>query len=105
MVRAAALTHAGPARALLCGRAELQGRVDRAEAALRSMGFGDVRVRHAGDTARIEVPLADLPRAIELADRLVGELKGVGYRRVTLDLEGLRSGNLNDALAVDGGRR
>jgi len=73
-------------------------KVDRAEAAVRSLGFTDVRVRHYDDTARIEVPSADLSRAVERADELVSALTSLGYRYVTLDLEGLRSGNLNGAL-------
>jgi uncharacterized protein len=77
---------------------EVLGRVDRAEQAVRSLGFGDVRVRHYGDTARVEVPRSDLPAAVELADELDRALRAIGYRHVTLDLAGLRSGNLNDAL-------
>ena len=73
-------------------------KVDRAEAAVRSLGFTDVRVRHYDDTARIEVPSADLSRAVDRADELVSALTSLGYRYVTLDLEGLRSGNLNGAL-------
>ena len=73
----------------------LLGRVDRAEAAVRALGFRDVRVRHYDDTARIELPAADLVRAATIADRLVDAVTGAGYRYVTLDLAGLRSGNLN----------
>ncbi len=76
----------------------LLGRIDRAEAALRGLGFVDVRVRHYDDTARIELPTADLARACELADSIVAAVTGAGYRYVTLDLAGLRSGNLNGAL-------
>lgn len=71
-------------------------RVDRAEAALHSLGFRQVRVRHYDDTARIEVDLVDLPDVIARRDAIVGAVKAVGYRYVTLDLEGFRSGNLND---------
>jgi pyridinium-3,5-biscarboxylic acid mononucleotide sulfurtransferase len=74
------------------------GRIDRAEAALHALGFGAVRVRHYGDTARIEVPLADLPAVVERRAAVVGAVRGAGYRYVTVDLEGLRSGNLNAAL-------
>jgi uncharacterized protein len=74
-------------------------RLDRAEAALRALGFADLRVRHYDDTARIEVPAPELVRAAEQAERIVAELCGLGYRYVTLDLAGLRSGNLNAALA------
>ncbi len=73
--------------------------VDRAEAAVREHGFRDVRVRHLGDTARIEVPAEDLVRAAELAPELTEELHQLGFRYVTLDLAGLRSGNLNGALS------
>lgn len=81
---------------------EVLGRVDRAEQAVRALGFGDVRVRHYGDTARIEVPRVDLGAAVEQADELDRALRAIGYRHVTLDLAGLRSGNLNDALRTTG---
>ncbi|MFV0524218.1 MAG: ATP-dependent sacrificial sulfur transferase LarE [Acidimicrobiales bacterium] len=70
-------------------------RVDRAERALRHLGFDDVRVRHYDDTARIEVPRSRLGDAVEAADELVEAVTAAGYRYVTLDLAGLRSGNLN----------
>ena len=73
------------------------GLVERAEAALRLLGFGVLRVRHYGDTARIEVPLEDLPRllAAGVRERVIEGVQQAGYRRVTVDLEGFRSGNLN----------
>ncbi|HEV3365105.1 MAG TPA: ATP-dependent sacrificial sulfur transferase LarE [Acidimicrobiia bacterium] len=74
-------------------------RVGRAEAAVRALGFADVRVRHYGDLARLEVPLADLPRILERRDEVVRALRGAGYLYATVDLEGLRSGNLNAALS------
>lgn len=73
--------------------------VEKAERVLRRLGFCAVRVRHYGDTARIEVPLEDLPRLLEQREEAVIGLRAVGYRYVTVDLEGLRSGNLNAALA------
>jgi uncharacterized protein len=73
---------------------ELLGRVGRAEAALRRLGFGQVRVRHYGDTARLELDRAELSRAVELREEVVAALHRAGYRYVTLDLEGFRSGNL-----------
>lgn len=73
-------------------------RVERAEAALRQLGFGAMRVRHYDDTARIEVPLDDLGRVLDLRSEVVDAVTSAGYRYVTLDLEGLRSGNLNAAL-------
>lgn len=69
--------------------------VDRAEAALRRLGFRQLRVRHYDDTARIELDLADLPAALEQREQLVEAVRRAGYRYVTLDLEGFRSGNLN----------
>lgn len=72
--------------------------VERAEAALRRLGFTDLRVRHYGETARVELPLGDLERAIERRSEVVTAVRAAGYRAVTLDLEGLRSGNLNAAL-------
>ena len=79
------------------------GRVERGEELLHSLGFAVVRVRHFGETARVEVPVADLPRLLEpgTRERVVTGLKAVGYRIVTVDLEGFRSGNLNRLL--DGG--
>lgn len=74
-------------------------RVDRAESALRRLGFDEVRVRHYDDTARIEVPPAELGRVVEAADAVVAAVTGAGYRYVTLDLAGFRSGNLNQALS------
>ena len=71
-------------------------RVDRAEAALRQLGFRQLRVRHYDETARLEIDLVEIGSVLEHRERIVSALKGVGYRYVTLDLEGFRSGNLND---------
>ena len=73
----------------------LLSQLDRAEAALRRLGFGQLRVRHYDDTARLEVPLDDLPAVLERREAVVQAVRGQGYRYVTLDLEGFRSGNLN----------
>lgn len=73
----------------------LLSQLDRAEAALRRLGFRELRVRHYGDTARLEVPIADLNEVIEQRAAVVGAVRAQGYRYVTLDLEGFRSGNLN----------
>ncbi len=78
----------------------LLGRVERAEAALKLLGFAAVRVRHYGDTARLEVPLDQLTAVVEQRERIVAVVKDSGYSYVTLDLEGLRSGNLNAALSL-----
>jgi uncharacterized protein len=71
-----------------------------AESALRRLGFKELRVRHYGDLARIELGAGELARAVAEADHVVAGVKRAGYRYVTLDLEGLRSGNLNQALAL-----
>ena len=57
-------------------------------------------MRHAGEVARIEVPIADLTAIAERHDEVVAAVRGAGYKRVTLDLEGLRSGNLNADLPL-----
>ena len=73
----------------------LLSQLDRAEAALRRLGFRELRVRHYGDTARLEVPLTDLASVVERRAAVVDAVRAQGYRYVTLDLEGFRSGNLN----------
>ena len=70
-------------------------RVERAEAALRALGFTQLRVRHYGDTARIEVDVEDLAAVVERRADVVAGVRAAGYRYVTVDLEGFRSGNLN----------
>jgi uncharacterized protein len=73
--------------------------VEGAELALKRMGFPEIRVRHYEDSARIEVPTDALSRVVEMREQVVLAVKQAGYRYVTLDLEGLRSGNLNQALS------
>jgi uncharacterized protein len=74
--------------------------VERAEAGLKALGFPDVRVRHYGDAARIEVPTERLGEAVTQHEAVVAAVRAAGYSYVTLDLEGLRSGNLNAALGL-----
>ena len=69
--------------------------VDQAEAALRDLGLAVVRVRHHGDTARVEVAPPDLPTAFELRDSVAARLRSLGYAHVSLDLEGYRTGSMN----------
>jgi uncharacterized protein len=69
---------------------EILSQVERAEDVLVELGFAQFRVRHHGQVARIELPEQDLPRAVELRDRIVQGIMGTGYRHVTLDLAGLR---------------
>jgi uncharacterized protein len=77
---------------------EVLGRIERAEQALRRLGFRELRVRHYQDTARLEVPIADLDAVLAAREDVVAAVRRAGYAYVTLDLEGLRSGNLNSAL-------
>ncbi|HWP44387.1 MAG TPA: ATP-dependent sacrificial sulfur transferase LarE [Blastocatellia bacterium] len=74
--------------------------IDRAENALKQMGFRQVRVRHHEEIARIEVAEDELPLAlnVEMAARMTAALKALGYRYVALDLEGYRTGSLNESL-------
>lgn len=81
---------------------QLLGRIERAEAGLRALGFSALRVRHYERTARIEIPVDDLELAVQQRNEVVAAVKAAGYDYVTLDLEGLRSGNLNAALPSDG---
>lgn len=80
--------------------------VAEAERLLRGLGLVAVRVRHYGDTARLEVPLADLPRlAVDPArSAVVDGLKQLGFTYVTLDLQGFRSGSMNEVLPRAGGQ-
>jgi pyridinium-3,5-biscarboxylic acid mononucleotide sulfurtransferase len=71
------------------------GQVARAESGLRAMGLRQVRVRHYGELARIELDAPDLLPAVSRRDEVVAAVRAAGYRYVTLDLEGFRSGNLN----------
>jgi uncharacterized protein len=78
--------------------------IDRAERFLREQGFRELRVRyHGDDLARIEVPLDALPRLAEpgLREAIVARLRALGFKYVTLDLQGFRSGSLNQIIGVD----
>lgn len=80
--------------------AERLERVAAAERALLALGFADTRVRDYGDLARIELQPRDLERAAEpaLRRRIVEQLRGCGYRHVTLDLAGYRTGSMDEGL-------
>jgi uncharacterized protein len=107
--RAGLPTWAEPASACLSSRIpygqvvtiEKLSMVDRAESELKRMGFRQLRVRHHGDVARIEIAQDELPRALqaEMAARMSAALKSLGFRYVALDLEGYRAGSLNEHLA------
>lgn len=70
-----------------------------AESALRTLGLKQVRVRHHGDVARIEVPIESFPQLLEVRDKVVAACKTAGYIYVSFDLEGFRSGSMNSVLA------
>ena len=83
--------------------------IDAAEAFLRSLGITQVRVRHHNDIARIEVPADEIGRLTreESRQKVIQGLKGLGYRYVTVDLEGYRTGSMNPRAAslIDEGER
>lgn len=76
---------------------EILAQVDAAEMFLRSFGFTQLRVRHHGDIARLEMLNDDLPRLLDstIRTKIVSGLKDIGYRYITLDLQGYRTGSLN----------
>jgi uncharacterized protein len=76
------------------------GQVARAEEALREMGFAGARVRHHGNLARIEVAPDLLPVALEKTESLVQKFREIGYTYVTLDLQGYRTGSMNEILGL-----
>jgi uncharacterized protein len=73
--------------------------VERAEAGLRALGFAELRVRHHGEVARIEVPPPMLDAVVAQREAVVEAVKRAGYRWATLDLAGLQSGGFNQLLA------
>jgi uncharacterized protein len=76
--------------------------VGAAEQFLRQKGFRQVRVRHHEHTARIEIGRTEFARMFDeaLIDEVVAELKRIGYKYVTLDLEGYRTGSMNEVLPI-----
>jgi len=76
--------------------------IERAEQVLRDLGFRVCRVRHHDELARIEIARDDMPRALEPDTNraIVRELKALGYRYVSLDLQGYRTGSLNEGLLL-----
>ena len=76
--------------------------VERGEEALRALGFRQVRLRHHGALARVEIDPAELPRALtpEMARAISAAIKPLGFRYVSLDLDGYRMGALNEVLSV-----
>jgi pyridinium-3,5-biscarboxylic acid mononucleotide sulfurtransferase len=83
--------------------AEALSVIERGEDALRGMGFRQFRVRHHGEIVRIEIARDELPRALtkEMAREFTAIFKGLGFKFVTLDLEGFRSGSMNQLLTTE----
>ncbi|MGB0033154.1 MAG: ATP-dependent sacrificial sulfur transferase LarE [Candidatus Sulfotelmatobacter sp.] len=77
--------------------------VEKGEDALRAMGFRQVRVRHHGEIVRLEIACEELNRALDpaMAAKFANIFKALGFKFVTLDLEGFRSGSMNTLLAPE----
>ncbi len=77
--------------------------IERGEDALRALGFRQFRVRHHGELVRIEIAHEELPRALtaEMAREFTAVFKALGFKFVTLDLEGFRSGSMNQLLTTE----
>ena len=82
--------------------AELLRQIEAAEDVLVALGFQQFRVRHHGDVARIEVPVEELHRAVEQRESIVAGIVDAGYRFVSLDLAGFRSGSLSGTHPANG---
>ena len=78
--------------------------VAEAERFLRSLGFSQIRVRHYGDMARLEFLKTEMKKIFEneLIDKISSKLKSIGFTHVTLDLQGYRSGSMNENISKDG---
>ncbi|SEG47010.1 uncharacterized protein SAMN05421819_3104 [Bryocella elongata] len=81
---------------------EALAQVEQAEDALHALGFAQVRVRHHGNLARVEIAREDLARAlnVEMFDAITHALRPLGFTYTTLDTQGYRSGSMNDVLPV-----
>ena len=80
---------------------ERLGRIEQAEGALIEMGYSSCRVRDHDPVARVEVPPGELERVFEHRKEIVDRLKEIGFTYVTLDLQGLRSGSMNETLDLE----
>jgi len=69
--------------------------IEAAESAIKALGFAQVRVRHHGDVARIEVDAAEIPRLISQRERVAAAVRQAGYKFASADLEGYSTGSLN----------
>ena len=81
---------------------KILSQVDRAEKALRKLGFADLRVRHHDKLARVEVEPQMIPRALAQRDEIVEAIRAAGYTHVTIDLQGLRHGSMNEGFVKNG---
>ena len=81
--------------------AEKLARIDRAEAALKALGFRQCRVRDHGSVARIEIDASQLNGLLDIRNHVVSAVKNSGYAYVSLDLEGFRSGSMNEVISKD----
>jgi len=79
---------------------EMLSQVERAELVFKEMDFGQLRVRHHDDVARIEVDPDEFQEVLANRDQIVEELQALGYTYVTLDLVGFRSGSMNEAVLI-----
>jgi uncharacterized protein len=77
-------------------------RIDRAETALKALGFRQCRVRDHGAVARIEVDADALPGLLEIRERVATVIKETGFAYVALDLDGFRSGSMNEVIQTNG---
>ena len=73
-------------------------RIDKAESALKALGFRQCRVRDHGTVARVEIETALLPKLLDCRESVVVALKNAGFSYVSLDLEGFRSGSMNEVI-------
>lgn len=82
---------------------EVLEQVERGEESLRQLGFRELRVRHHGELARVEIARDELPRALtlEMMDAITAALKQAGFKYVTLDCQGFKSGSMNAVLPAD----
>ena len=79
---------------------EKLAQVERGEDYLRSLGFGQFRLRHHGELARIEISRAQFPLMMENAAEVARKLKASGFTYVAMDLEGYRTGSMNEVLPI-----
>jgi len=82
---------------------EVLDQIERGEESLRQLGFREFRVRHHGEIARVEISRNEMPRALtmEMMDSISSELRKAGFKYVTLDCSGFRSGSLNAVLPAE----